>query len=436
MYPQNTNFALFTQHLQILDEGSGVENFRQLELWLRYDEERIIYMPSKGVGRIQEISLKFGVIRLALQNDEHLSLRIDEAERLAQPLVSSHFLARTITETDILSQIAFNDPAELLRQLFASIRREVTMNELREMLSAVVSESQWSTWWARARKDSRLIVGSGTKPKLNWNDSISEGSADLMATFLKVSPYDKLEMLKKHATRSDTIASEMAQALAIEASHALQSDPSLALELILIVDSVLQCKGVAMPFTAVELITRAGTGAVIAGVKDRLARKKAVQIVALSWDDWPIIFSAQLKVETDISIFKLIYESLHNAGRADVLVPDVERALSDPPSTPRFYLWLCKEMSNRPELHKYANLDFLRTLFGILGDSAFKGHHSMLRKLFDPNEVVDRAIETLDAPAGRTLLDILSRDRELEEYIKESVRQKVFSIFPELRLSK
>ncbi|MBN1309474.1 MAG: GreA/GreB family elongation factor [Chitinispirillaceae bacterium] len=432
MYADSPNFKHYAQHFQVMDEAAGLDTFRQLELWLRYDEGRVVYMPSKGVARIREANPKLGVVRMVLKNGEQISFRIEEAERLAQSLANSHFLARTVIDIDVLSQTAFNDPGELLRQFFASVRREVTLSELREMLSGIVPDDQWSAWWARARKDSRLIVGSGTKPKLNWNDSVSEGSAGLMAAFSAASIRDKLDMLKKHAMRSETLALEMAQALAKEASVTLQSDPSLALEIALTIADLSPCSGMAMFFTADELLSRTDAEAIIAGIKDRVVRRKAVQIVARTRDDWPIIFSSLLKVESDAPLFKLMYESLRDTGRNDVLVPEVEHVFSDPSGNPRFYVWLCKEMSNRPELHRHANWGFLRSLLGVIENKAFKAHHSALRKLFDPGGAVDRAMETLDAATGRSLLDVLSRVRELEDYRKESVRLKLFSLFPEL----
>ncbi|MBN1577262.1 MAG: GreA/GreB family elongation factor [Chitinispirillaceae bacterium] len=436
MYADSPNFERCAQHLRILDKAAGIEKFRQLEIWLRYDEGRVVYMPSKGVARIREANLKLGVVRMVLKNGEQMSLRIDEAERLAQSLANSHFLARTVIDMDALKRIALDDPGELLRLLFASIRREVALSELREMLSGVVPDPQWSTWWAHARKDSRLIVGSGTKPKLNWNDSISEGSAGLLTAFLKASTRDKLEMLKKHAARSETMASEMARALSGEASGALQSDPSLAFEIALTVASLPQCKGVAMPFASGDLLSRTNAGAIIAGIKDRPARRMAVQIVARSREDWPLIYCSLLKTGNDTSLFKLMYESLHDAGRDDILVAEVERVFADPSGNPFLYVWLCREIPNRPELLMRANRDFLRSLLELLDNSVFRRHYPALRGLFDPGGAVDRAIETLDAPAGRSLLEAVSRVRELEDYRKEGVRQKIFSSFPELHENK
>lgn len=436
MYPDSLNGVLYTRYFKVLDNSSGVAAFRRLEQWLRYDEGRVVYVPSKGVARIKEANPKIGVVRLSLKNSEQMTLRIDEAERLALPLRNDHFLARTIIDLDTLKQLSGTDPGELLRLLFASIQREVTLNELREMLRAVVPDDQWNCWWAFARKDPRMIAGSGLKPKLEWNDSVAEGSAGLMATFMQVSPGEQLAMLKKHAARSEALSVEMVQVLANEAKVALASNPSLALEIVLTVAIAAQSNDISLPCTAEDLLEGTCADAVIAGIRDRCIRRKAMQIVAHSREDWPPLYGALLKTETDTATLKLLYESLHNGGHHDILGPVVEDSFLHPSGTPQLYLWLCNEIPKRPELQHYANRDFLHSLCGLLDDVSFKGHRSVLRKLFDPGHAVDRAIETLDALNSRSLLDTLLRARELEDYVKDSIRQKFFTLFPELHETK
>ena len=432
MYPQSPNFGNFARHLGISDRGTGIEKFRQLESWLRYDEGQVVYIPSKGVARVSEVNLKFGVVRMLLKNGEQLSFQIEGAVRQIQSLESGHFLARTVSEPEVLMRLARDDPGELLRRLFASVKRELALNELKEMLGTVVPDTQWNSWWAGARKDARLRVGTGSKPKLNWNDSVAAVRAGLLEEFSDASLRDKLEMLKKHASRSESMASEMAQVLIREAQGTIASDPALSLEIVLTVAGTAQCKGVALPGMAVELLSRSDAGVIIAGISSRTARKIALQTVAGSRNDWPLVYGALFRSETDASIFKVLYESLHTAGRDDILVPEVESALSHPESAPFFYLWLGREIPKRPELTRLANWSYLRSLLDLFDDGAFKEHYPVLRRLFDPGEAVDRSMETLDAPTGRTLLDALARVRDLEDYRKDTVRQKLFTLFPEL----
>lgn len=436
MYSDSPNFDLFLTSLKISEGTGDIEKLRQLEFWLRYDEGRVVFMPSKGVARVKEANLKLGVIRIVLRNGEQLSLRIDEAKRLTQSLSSSHFLSRTITDVAGLAHIAMDDPGELLRLLFSSIKRESALNELREMLGGIIPDAQWSAWWSRARKDPHLIVGSGSKPNLHWNDSVSDGNADLRTKFLQASPYHKLEMFEKHAARSKDIAAEMARVLIGDSEKLLKSDPSLALEIALSLEDSPHSKALEKPVNVGDLLQRDDTGKTIAGIKDRLIRKKAMLSVAESRDDWPHVYLSLLSTETDTSLFKVIYETLRSKAQDELLDPEIDSTLSDPSRLPRFYLWLSKEMADRPELLKRANWDFLHTLLGVLDHPAFKGHYPALRKLFDPGEIADRVIETLDAPTARSLLDALSRDRELEDYRKEDVRRKLFMHFPELHENK
>lgn len=434
---QSRHFKDFMQYCNVSDTPNGLDPLRQLELWLRYDEGRIVYIPTKGAARISEVNLKIGVLRLFLKNGEKMSLRINEAERLSPSLAEDHFLTRLITDSATLKQIAHDDPGELLRLFFASVKRELPLGELKEMLSGIIADTEWSKWWAQARKDSRLITGSGKKPMLSWNDSVAEGSAVLMKTFLQASPRDKIAMLKKHAERSATFAQEMATTLADEVAQSLDSDPALALEAGIIITDLPQCGKITLPFSVGELLTRKKIVSIIAGIENRLTRRKALQQLVDTRDDWPGIYQKLLKTETDTSLCKMLYESLHNAGYDDLMLPEIERLFSTPThGNIHFFLWLCKDLVKREELQQFANWHLIRLLLELVDNSSYKEYLAAMRILFDPGEVIDRAMETLDLPTGRTLLDTVSRSRGLEKYRKDSVRQKLLILFPELQEKK
>jgi hypothetical protein len=99
------------------------------------------------------------------------------------------------------------------------------------MLSGIVPPSKWSSWWGKARKDSRLVVGSGARPECSWSDSAQEADASLVREFEKAAPRKKLEMARKNAARSPELASSMARTLAQTAAQQCENNPALALEI-------------------------------------------------------------------------------------------------------------------------------------------------------------------------------------------------------------
>ncbi len=432
MYNESPNFDLYSEHFAVTNGNTTLDKLRQFEVWLRYDEGRVIYIPSKGVAQVREANPKLSVVRIITKKGEQMSFRIEEAERMSVSLPNNHFLAQTLIDSERLRQIALNDPGELLRLLFESIKKQTTLGELREMLSGIITEEQWSSWWSRARKDSRLIIGTGTKPKISWINSAAEGDSGILSSFSEAGIRDKIEMIRKYSSRSESLAAEMARILTEEASRLVKSDPSTALEIILTIKDLPKCKDTAVPFTAEQLLSGTNVKEVISAVKDRLIRKNAVRIIAGAREDWPGIYGSLLKTETDAGVISLLYESLTGAGHKDIIDSEIRRTLSDPSGNPHFFLWLCKEMQSRSELHGYADRGFLLSLFRAIDHKAFRGRLAALRELFDPGSLVDRALETLDAPACSSMLDAITRVRELEDYRKESMRRKIFILFPEL----
>jgi transcription elongation GreA/GreB family factor len=339
-------------------------------------------------------------------------------------------------QPDKLIALAQADPSGLLESLFISMKRPLPLTELRDLLSGIVTEAQWGAWWTKARKDQRLTSGSGAKPLITWNASASGAQTAIEEEFDKANPYQKLDMFQRHGKRSEDLARWMLKGLIAQADAARTVDPSLALEIILTLDKAVNDAGIALSFMPADLLSGDNAAAIVLGIKDRLSRRKAVELIGNFREDWPEAFIGLLQTEADTQIITTIYDTLRKKGNAETIDAFVRQTISDPVSAPRFYLWLCKELNERPELKQYINWDFLLPLLGVLDHAAFKGHHPALRKLFDLGEAADRVLPTLDISAARRLLDALVRDRALEDYRKEHVRNEIFQKFPELHENK
>jgi|GEM_PF-502103 Uncharacterized N-terminal domain of the transcription elongation factor GreA len=436
LYATSPNFDRLVKQFKALDAETDLDMLLQLELWLRYDEGQAVYMPQKGVGRISDVNFTLGVVRAQFEGKEQISLKIDEAQRLVQSLPRSHFLSQKMDHPETLKALAANDPGELLRLLFASVKRPLVLAELRDMLAGIIAEAAWTAWWGRARKDNRLMIGSGTKPLVTWNESAADAAVAIGSRFTQASPLEKLAMMQKHAGRSTDLAADMLQSLVKDANEALSSNQALALEIALTLEKVPLAKDASFSFSPEGLVARADAADVIAGVKDRLMRRKAVQLVAESRDDWPEVYVRLLRTETDAQTLTIMYDMLRGKAGQELFQQMIEHTFSDPPTAPRFYLWLCNELPGRPELKEYANWAFLQSLLRSLDNNLFKGSHANLRKLFDFGEAVDYAIATVDVECAGRLLEALTREGTLEDYRKERLRQEVYQRYPQLHEKK
>lgn len=436
LYAGSPHFDVLVKQFKALDPETDLDSLRRLELWLRYDEGQAVYMPQKGLGRIRDVNFTLGVVRSQFEGKEQISLKIDEAHRLLQSLSKEHFLSQKLDHLEALTSMAASDPGELLRLLFASVKHSLALAELRDMLSGIIAETEWSAWWGRARKDNRLMISGGTKPMVTWNESAADAAVAIGSQFMQAPPLEKLAIMLKHADRSIDLAADMLQSLVKDANEAASSKPSLSLEIGLSLEKIALAKGETFSFTPAELVARAEAADIIAGVKDRLMRRKAIQLVSEMRDDWPEIYVRLLRTETDAQSLAIMYDRLREKEAGGLFLQVLEHTFSDPPTAPRFYLWLCNELPKRQELRQYADWAFLQSLLRSLDNSLFKGNHANLRKLFDLGEAADYAIAAIDAECAGRFLEALAREGTLEDYRKERLRQEIYQRYPQLHEKK
>ena len=436
LYAGSPHFDALVKQFKALDPETDLDSLGRLELWLRYDEGQAVYMPQKGLGRIRDVNFTLGVVRAQFEGKEQISLKIDEAHRLMQVLSKEHFLSQKLDHPEALTSMAASDPGELLCLLFASVKHPLTLAELRDMLSGIIAEAEWNAWWGRARKDNRLMISGGTKPMVTWNESAADAAVAIGSQFMQAPPLERLAIMLKHADRSIDLAADMLQTLVQDANAVVSSNPALSLEIALTLEKVALAKGLTFSFTPAELVARAEAADIIAGVKDRMMRRKAVQLVAETRDDWPEIYVRLLRTETDAQSLAIMYDQLREKEAGGLFLQVLEHTFSDPPTAPRFYLWLCNELPKRQELRQYADWAFLQSLLRSLDNSLFKGNHANLRKLFDLGEAADYAIAAIDAECAGRFLEALAREGTLEDYRKERLRQEIYQRYPQLHEKK
>jgi transcription elongation GreA/GreB family factor len=229
----------------------------------------------------------------------------------------------------------------------------------------------------------------------------------------------------------------MLAGLVADAEAARTSAPSLSLQILLELEELPGAGGGVASFLPGDLLLHDDAAAVIAGVKDRSARRKAIQMVLGARPaDWIGIYTTLLQDEPDTQTMCFLYDTLREKGGADRLEQKVIKTFEDPAASPRFFAWLCREMPSRPELKVRANAGFLISLLRVLDNKAFKGLHASLRKLFDLGEAADWAAVSLDAKDAGRALEALSRDSGLEDYRKDRMRQEIFLKHPHLHENK
>jgi transcription elongation GreA/GreB family factor len=388
-----------------------------------------VYLATRGVGRVREINLTVNAVRVVFANDGGtLSFKPDEAERMLEPLAAGHLLLDILDRPDEVRRLAAADGPELLRRLFASIGRQLALNELRDMLAGIVPAAQWSSWWTGVRKDRRLMVS--TANACSWNDSADDADSAILAQFREAPVREKLEMARKYAKRSDALAEAMAAELERCAEGESATNPAFALELFLSLEKISASGAAPFKKAIAEFISHADAALFIREIGDRTLRKKALALIRENRTDWPALYSRIITNESDSQSLTLLYEALrkHDGAMADELV---RQAFASPAKSPDFFIWLSREMLERGELKPLANWRFLQLVMQLLSSNALKEHNAALRKLFDDDGAFHQAARRIEPDQVKLLISILERDSSLEDYRREKMLKDLRAWYPQ-----
>ena len=411
------------QHFDLAAAADPLQTAASLETWLGFDIGSIVWMDARGLGRVADINLGLGSLRVEFAGKAE-SFRIGEAERLLLPLPPGHFLRDRVEKTDELRRLAETDPGGLLSRVFASLQRSLTTQDLRTYLAAVVPEEQWAAWWKRARGDRRLTVGSGSRPVLSWSESAADADAALAARFAAASLREQIDLARQHAGRSETLTRALIAGLGAATTAAAPRQAELALEAALLLDEL------ESPHPALAGLLEAAMPEQIAAIPERRAREQALQRLRQTRADWPHQYAEMLRRETDSRTLAFVYDTLRQAQAAQ-LDEVIAGVIARPDRAPRFFVWLCRECGKRPDLRGRADWTLLRRMLDTLGDEACKSIRASVREMFDAGGPAFAIVETLTLPQAEQFLRMLDREG-LEEHRKQPLRAIVWQRFPDL----
>jgi len=70
--------------------------------------------------------------------------------------------------------------------------------------------------------------------------------------------------------------------------------------------------------------------------------------------------------------------------------------MASPTLAPEFFIWLCRELTERPELERFANWNFLQLIIQLITKNMMREQNAALRKLFDEEGSFHRIARKLD----------------------------------------
>ena len=392
--------------------------------WLQFQPGEIYYMPGRGAGRLVEMNPALDVMRLEVGGAK-VPLSLVSAEKNLTRLPPEHFLRKKVEDPGALSALVEKDAPEAVRWLLASFGRPLTVAEIKEHLAGVVPEERWSSFWTAARKHPQLLVsGSAKSAMVSWSESADAAEESVRKSFGKAAPAAKMDLARKHAKRSKELARFMGAALADEARRAGASSPALAWELSQAAAKL--SPGEPEAFPVERLLDSPDLRAVLAGIKDHLAREKAFEAIRERRPDWVEIFIDQISREEDGRALTMLFGALGDRA-ADL----TRKILRSPRLAPRAFVWICERMHAEG---KAEPASLFLALTDALRMDEFSGLRARMKEFFEPGGFAVALVRAAGSEQeARDFLHGLDRVFGLEEHRRATVREALLMKFPELR---
>jgi transcription elongation GreA/GreB family factor len=407
------------------------EKVDRLEMLLAFDVGTIVAMEGKGVGRVVDANLGLESFKVDFERIRGVTVGFKAAPKLLRPLSPGHVLRRKLEEPATLKALA---PPELLRATLQSYDRPLTAGEIRDILAGIVSEAQWTSWWAAARKHQQVVAsGSGARQTYKWADSSGDALDSVWKSFEKADPRKKIDRLKREGIRDAGLRDRMVENLAAIADAALDSDPGLAFEIWFAIERSggLARIGEDVDWSPENLLAHQPQK-VFAGIEDRLLRERAYAMLRDRREDWPVVYRDAMTRESDPRALDLLTDGLLQ-GAPRELDRFLDGLLAQPHKNPSAFTWLAERAAVDERLRTRNPLRLLQQILGSMSRDEFASHRLRLIALAESGGTVPRLLAHLTEDQAALAEDAVHRASNLELYQREQLINAIHLRFQGLR---
>jgi transcription elongation GreA/GreB family factor len=313
-----------------------------------------------------------------------------------------------------------------------SAEKPLTGSEIREMLSGVVSEAQWSSWWTAARKHPQVVASTGGRQAYRWEASTAGAVASIRTTFDRAKPAEQLELFRKHAGRDAALAATMAARIAAAAGEKSASEPAFAFEAWSVLERANRIPDGAGWSPERLLAPGADVRALLAGLEDRQLRERALEKLREIREDWPALYRDQVLRESDPRVLDLLTDALE-AQKDEQLPRLLDAILSQPRKYPAGFVWLAERAAEDEALRSRSPLRLLQQILASISSADFSSVRPRLRALMESGGTVPRLFAHLTEEQAVPALETIDKTPALDAFHREPLRNAILLRYPSLR---
>ena len=416
------------------DTAKTWDKVDRLEQLMAFDVGAVVRMEGKGAGRVTDVNFALQSFKVDFERHKGLTVGFRAASKMLEALPPNHLQRRKLEAPDELKALVKSNPSELLRLVMEIHGKPMAAGDVRRVLSGIVTDSGWTSWWAAARKHPQVIGGSGGKKKYSWAASSEDAAESVWRSFEKATPHQQLDLLRKSTDRDPQLADRMALALSLSGAKAAAKNPALALEIRLSLARLGREPGDEHPekWSTEKLLASSGSpAALVMGVKDRQLRERAWRSLAQR-PDWVEIYTEGLKRETDARNLSLLADALLEED-PEALGKFADSAVVQPHKNPAAFTWLTERTADNDELLKRNPLRWIQQLLVSLSRDELSPYRTRLLAQLESGGALPRAMALLTPQQAVQAKESLERAPALESYQRSDLVAALELRFSSLR---
>jgi transcription elongation factor GreA len=330
----------------MLTSRRPLEELNAAECWLDYDLGTVVEVVGQGVGRVIDLNLQLENIKVDLGGSRPVSIPFGAAKRHLRALPEGDFRRRKVEDPQTLGRYVESEPGNALAEVLESLGEPSDVAAIKSALDGMVSAGSWTSWWAKARKNPR-VLSSGSGSRLRYSVSRSAESADetLLEELRAASFPDRLAIARRIGDRGQAKAAAAAAVLEDSLSELRASSPGLAWQTAGVLSSLTNGSEAASEIRR-QLIQDVEPLALLSEISDRNSRSEALAAIAdADPDDWAEVWSEWLLHEEAPQLLREITSRLEGDGHTAQLDQAIEAVFRNHNSHPVQFVWACEMMS-------------------------------------------------------------------------------------------
>jgi len=402
---------------------------------MQFEVDSIVWMKGKGAGRVIEVNFELESFKVDLERSPGLRVGFGGAAKLMKAIAPDHILRRKLEAPEELLEIKQRDAGELLLLALRSYEEPRNAKQVRESLAGIVSEKEWSSWWAAARKSPQVLTeGKGARQLYRAAASSEDAEEAVIAAFEAAKTDGKLEIFRRNADRNEALREDLSRRLVAIAESSRASAVELRFAVAQALRGTPQFERDA-PWAPRSLLAATDApAAMIAELSDRVLRDMAYELAKDTRDDWQDIFVAALETEVDPRLLETLAATVEES-QPEALLRFYDRVLAHPRKRPAAFVWLAERARGNPAVLERKPLRFLQELVSTSFPRELEPFKSRLRKVLEDGGPLAQLIQRLEREQASSAEELLKRS-VLEEYLREPLIEALHMRFPDRREAK